>query len=82
MEENSHLESPIKYPQMSKSVSEELKKIEDLERSVTEMQSHLNFLMKRELDHEKKNKNLYEESLKATSSRIKLVETHIKVTNR
>lgn len=51
-----------------------------MERSVQEMHMHLKYLMKTEKEQEKKNQLVYQDSIKATTSRLNLLQAHLKVT--
>ena len=71
--ENQHCSEPKKVL----SVSEELHKLSEIEKSVQNMKMHLTFLAKQEELQEKKINVLYNTSLRVAKNKINHVSTHL-----
>ena len=61
------------------SIHKQLKKIDEMERSVAELQTHLNCLLKQESKEKKKIDDLYSNSVRTAGNKLNHVSMHIHV---
>lgn len=60
-------------------MAEELKKINQIEKSIADMQAHIKFLLKRENDEERKLSQIKEQSIRKAVSKITLASQFMTV---